>query len=240
MHAIGEVASLVAVTPSRIDRVLAHELWRYQWDGASLDRIELACEALEVGTSLYTVWKAPEDPVPLAVRFCRMKGSRHPERRRRNDLRTILGAPDRMLTAVHVPDEPADVVRELAVLVPAADRDRVLRGCLGPQETSRLLTWPAAGPAESPLGRPDEVRRHLRSFFERQPPSAHVAQALAQLALIEAGRPVPLSVARELVRPVERKISPWERLLFLSSAILHDLSTRSSTISDSGATGWPH
>lgn len=57
-----------------------------------------------------------------------------PAQRRTGELRAIVGGPNRMLSGVHIPDEPADVVRELGILFDGDARRALLRdvgACLG-------------------------------------------------------------------------------------------------------------
>jgi hypothetical protein len=52
----------------------------------------------------------------------RLKGGNDPAGRAPDSLRSVAGSPNRLLTMVHSSDDPADVVRELAVFLPWRER----------------------------------------------------------------------------------------------------------------------
>ena len=100
------------------DRLLARALWYYSWNIASPERRRLAdllvglCDVLV----LVVADEAPVAGPPLAVRLAAAKGPTDPRRRRPGELRHLLGRHSYLLNLVHTPDDPADVLRELAVL----------------------------------------------------------------------------------------------------------------------------
>ena len=117
----------IAASPAAITRNVAHHIWRYQWNAASVDRLVLATYANEQSDALFVLLDdAAPEPVPATVRLWRLKGSVFPEHRRPNQLRTMLEVNNRMLGYVHTPDEPADIVRELGILFRQNDRLRLL------------------------------------------------------------------------------------------------------------------
>jgi nucleoside diphosphate kinase len=107
---------------------LIRELWRYQYNVASWHRVDVVDILLPSGESLLlllhdTRWE--QRGLPAACRLAAMKGSADPEKRKPNDLRTILDAPTPQFNFVHTADEPADVVRELAA-IEIAHQKRIL------------------------------------------------------------------------------------------------------------------
>ena len=60
------------------------------------------------------------------MKLWRMKGAALAERRTPEHLRTALRMHNRMLGFVHTPDEPADAVRELAILLDEGALSRLL------------------------------------------------------------------------------------------------------------------
>ncbi|MFJ9556044.1 hypothetical protein ACIRPH_19675 [Nocardiopsis sp. NPDC101807] len=64
--------------------------------------------------------------VPAAVRIADLKGSANPAARLPGQLRTRLEPPNPVINFVHVADEPADVVRELGILLDRPQRRRLL------------------------------------------------------------------------------------------------------------------
>src|SRR5262249_36312458 len=65
--------------------------------------------------------------VPVSVRLSHMKGHTIAERRRADDLRSVMRPPNRILNFVHVAEEPVDVVREIGIFTDGADRKRLLQ-----------------------------------------------------------------------------------------------------------------
>ena len=118
-----------------------HYIWRYQWNAATLDRLRLFAIKNRGESSAILLLRRPAAAhrgVPASVHLSASKGSTaYLDRRRATDLRTMLDVPNRALTFIHCPDEPADLLRELAVLCPDAERlPRVLAA--GRDDTARI------------------------------------------------------------------------------------------------------
>jgi hypothetical protein len=56
------------------------------------------------------------DGLPAAVRLSKAKGASNPAERIGENLRDALGSPSKILALIHSPDEPIDLLRELALL----------------------------------------------------------------------------------------------------------------------------
>ncbi|MFI7131024.1 hypothetical protein ACIBQ1_35415 [Nonomuraea sp. NPDC050153] len=100
------------------DRAMARELWRFQWNVATLDRIDVTDLMLYRTQAMTIVLLDTSDPleIPAAPRLIRLKGSAFPSDRSAFQLREVLRAPNRVAVLVHCPDEPMDIVRELGVV----------------------------------------------------------------------------------------------------------------------------
>lgn len=98
-------------------RYVSREIWRYQWNTATLDRIALSDFIAEQGPALeITVLDTrPKPPIPGTLRLRSLKGSAVPELRSPSSMRSMCGAPNRVLSIVHTVDEPADIIRELGI-----------------------------------------------------------------------------------------------------------------------------
>lgn len=121
-----EAEGLLAVAAIELtfDRRLVRELWRYQLNVATSERIEMM-DLVLIGRPALLVLFAEADPapsVPACVRLRAVKGPSAPDRRADGQLRASLSAARAsVLTMIHTPDEPIDLVRDLAVLLdPAA------------------------------------------------------------------------------------------------------------------------
>ncbi|HVW48290.1 MAG TPA: nucleoside-diphosphate kinase, partial [Solirubrobacterales bacterium] len=108
-----------------LDRGTTRWLWLYRFNVASVDRVRLHDLVNTAGPGLLLVLRdrhrGPGD-IPATVRLTDLKGPSRPERRRPDQLRSRLGVSDRLINFVHTSDEPADLLRELAILVAPAAR----------------------------------------------------------------------------------------------------------------------
>lgn len=99
-----------------VDAALTHQLWRYQLNFATVDRILLQTRLRPPTRTLAVLLRgASDDPRPLTIRLKALKGAAVPEVRSAGTLRDALGSTTALLNFVHAPDEPADLVRELAI-----------------------------------------------------------------------------------------------------------------------------
>jgi nucleoside diphosphate kinase len=167
------------------------ECWRYQTNINTRDRIVLMDLLMTSAPSLLCLLRAEcgDGDLPATVRLKLLKGPSAPEKRKLGQIRYAMGgvqAP--MYSLVHAPDEPVDLLRELAIFLEPAQR----------RQAYALL---AAEPR--PLnGR--EVQAALAEVYERAPAhdlcTASVLDALRQrgrvsaklLLDIENGAPLPV------------------------------------------------
>ncbi|MCX4527010.1 MULTISPECIES: nucleoside-diphosphate kinase [unclassified Streptomyces] len=105
----------IAAHPLRFDPLLTREIWRYQFNAASAQRIAVVDHLLGSGPSLLVLLRdtrrAPG--LPASVRLTAAKGAADPGAAHGRDLRTRFGRVNGLFNFVHTADEPADLVREL-------------------------------------------------------------------------------------------------------------------------------
>ncbi|MBT0770050.1 hypothetical protein KIH74_14015 [Kineosporia sp. J2-2] len=168
----GNGFTVVAATTLRFTPLLTREVWRYQFNIASRDRADVVDLLLPCADSLLLVLRdtrwCPGSALPAACRLAALKGPADPAARGPADLRTALRGPTTLFNFLHTADEPADVVRELALF------DLV---------TPRPVT-PAVGAGE-PL--PDQRVEELVSLLYQQVP-AHDLDAAASRERLAAIR----------------------------------------------------
>jgi hypothetical protein len=142
---------LLDLLPVVLDRHRTRALWQYQLNAAPL--ATLATVDLIVSCGPTAIALLSEEPgarqpgVSASERLSAMKGGSFGARRP-TDLRTLLGGTTRMFSYLHVPDEPADLVRELGIWFDHPARHRVYRTLAG-----------ASGDAVSELSIPEVARR---------------------------------------------------------------------------------
>lgn len=101
------------------------ELWRYQLTSATLDRLAVNDLVLR-GSALLLMLRHEGHDVPASVRLSGLKGPSDVSAQQPGCLRRLLDQPNRVLSFIHVADEPADVLRELAIFIDEPTRRRVL------------------------------------------------------------------------------------------------------------------
>jgi hypothetical protein len=182
----------VAARPVRLDRSGVRALWAYMCRWATAERLLLLDALAALGPGLLVLWADATGDARRDVgestseRMTAVKGRNDPARRQERTLRDVAGSPNRALTMLHTTDDPADVVRELAVL------------CTWP-ERADLITAAAARLLD---GQSVDLDHALRD----------VESELAPLGLPEAGAPAP-SVHELHTGPVDKR---WAALVAAS------------------------
>jgi nucleoside diphosphate kinase len=101
----------------------ARELWRYNWNFYTNDRLAMSTLLYTSAEMLMVLLRGTAgDGVPASVRLSGLKGSADPQKRHPGQLRTALAPPNSIINFVHVADEPADIVREIAIFLDRAQR----------------------------------------------------------------------------------------------------------------------
>jgi nucleoside diphosphate kinase len=99
----------------RVD--MAHALWRFQFNALTESSKDLMCKIYCRTPSLLMLlrdrWQGEE--ALGCTRLALLKGSCDPNRRDPASLRSRLNAPNKVLDAVHCPDESIDLIRELTI-----------------------------------------------------------------------------------------------------------------------------
>ncbi|MFI6773360.1 nucleoside-diphosphate kinase [Nocardia sp. NPDC050412] len=149
-----------------VDRHLARALWYFAWNIASPERRRLADLLVAISDVLVLVVHAPDGELPVPVRLTEAKGATDPRKRRPGELRYLLGRHNYLLNLVHSPDDPADVLRELAIYLDEWSRATVIaQACTGADRTADAVAVAeelyARTPARS-FDRADALDRVLR------------------------------------------------------------------------------
>ncbi|TDT97716.1 nucleoside diphosphate kinase [Streptomyces sp. 846.5] len=132
---------IVAAEPTRLTRTMIRSLWYFQWNLATPYRRRLARLFLGSTDSLVLVVRPESESesgtdVPTSVRLTALKGPTDPDARVPGQLRHLLGRYSYLLNLVHTPDEPADVLRELAVHFDDERREQIYRSALSGRDCS--------------------------------------------------------------------------------------------------------
>ena len=122
---------VVSARAVRLDRHTIRALWRYHWNAVTRDHKEVVDRLCGSAPSCYLLVRAPAEV--LSAR----KGPARVARRAPGQLRRVLGDLNTLLNHVHSPDEPADFLRELAVLFDGPARRAVLAA--SPNDVARVV-----------------------------------------------------------------------------------------------------
>jgi hypothetical protein len=215
---------VVAAEPLRFDRMLARELWRYQHTLASLDRLAVTDQMLLAGPALLLLLRGAGSGLPETVRLSSLKGASDPAGRPPGTLRERLHQPNRLFALVHCADEPADLVRELGMLLDAPRRRGAIRALVaGALPAGHRAVLAEALDRDAGGGRrldPAESLARVRRQLANAGPAA--GRALALLDRMAAGEPVSW---REFSRELDRqpaRLDTWDVALVGSSFIEYD------------------
>ena len=122
----------VAFATLTLTRLMAHEIWRYQWNKATTERVQLATAMAMAGPSILVIFRdeEPAPAVPASVRLWSLKGAADPRSRKGDELRSAIPVRNRMIGFVHTSDEPADMLREIGIVLDVEERADLLRSVL--------------------------------------------------------------------------------------------------------------
>jgi hypothetical protein len=196
------------------------EIWRYDWHIYTVDRLHLCTFWFPANDVLLVVSRdaRPVPGLPASVRLCALKGNGDPAQRAPHHLRTKLDPPNRILNFVHVADEPADLVRELAILLERPHRLRFLgelRTHLGTDRTEQVRADIAALEADYPAHDLD-----FAATLARLAPAVGEATAARLGALAETGERIGWDELAELV-PFER-VDRWDVIVAASFVVRNE------------------
>jgi Nucleoside diphosphate kinase len=206
-------------------------LWRYQWNRATPERMAASMSIGLMGPSILVALRVPEavGGIPASVRLWSLKGSASADGRAPDRLRSVLGVAGRYFGYVHVPDEPADVVRELALLLGARGLVETLSAQPDEEQQSLAALRAHIAELESRFGLPWSTDTPPAQPGEPQGPAA--AQAV-----IELHRRV--SSPKFLQAPAPERHEAWRQLIALVPA-LRDNRDSVRTIIESGGIADP-
>ncbi|KIE22939.1 hypothetical protein LK08_32580 [Streptomyces sp. MUSC 125] len=172
---------IVGAAVTHLTRTMIRSLWYFQWNLATPYRRRLAALFLEDADALVLLVRPEDEPdVPASVELTRLKGPTDPDTRQPGQLRHLLGRHSYLLNLVHTPDEPADVLRELAVHFDDTTREHLFRSALaGEDRTAHALEltgrlYAATKPRDLDFDPAverlrDTVSRHLGSHADALP-----------------------------------------------------------------------
>ncbi|OMQ20872.1 nucleoside-diphosphate kinase [Serratia oryzae] len=108
----------------KYNRHKIRETWRYQYSEATIDRMSLVDHLYCLGDAMMVIFEdvSPEITMPASARLHKLKGASEERLRTAESLRSIVKIPNGVVRFFHIPDEPADIVREFGILFDRQNR----------------------------------------------------------------------------------------------------------------------
>jgi Nucleoside diphosphate kinase len=239
----------IALDPVHYTPESAREEWRYQWNQLTLDRVRLSTMVLTAGASLLVVMRDDHGGgVPASVRLQTLKGPSLPSLHAKHHLRWVLRANNRVFKFVHAADEPADIVRQLGVVVRATRRadllGRVARGGTGDvrhELSSALAKLHAEVPAHDLEfeGAWRRVSEELDSVRRRKPESsAFVADVRRAIDRCRDGQRLRWRVVENQLDRTGAHIDVWDAIVVGAQFIHQSYEGDEALIGHSGIEAW--
>lgn len=245
---LGYGFSIVWAATVTIDRHGIRALWQYGLNAASRDRRDAADLYVTACECLLLLLALPGRPEPASLVLSTVKGPADPVRCRPGQLRYDVGSFNYQLNLVHAADEPADLLRELAVLCNHETRvalyQRTLDRSDGSSPDGRSEAFALVDRLEAATERVDlELDGTLRELADAadargQGASRAAAQELA--SLIGRVRRRSSRDWRGVVRLAESSgvpVSRWQRIVLATHLLDPYLPGTTSLLPDSSNTG---
>ncbi|HWG24974.1 nucleoside-diphosphate kinase [Actinospica sp.] len=224
--------SIVGAEIFRFDRHTGRELWRHQHTLASLDRLAVNDIILQAGPTLLLLLRSHgRHATPATVHLSSLKGKADMSQQSADSLRSVLNRPNRLCSLIHCADEPADMIRELNLLVEPVPRRRLLArlaaGTSSPADEDLLDQVLHSGEFGGvTLDRDAAVRRidlKVRERAEEQPELADAAGMVrAWLAATDSGESLPWREFIRVLSSLGLDLDIWDLAIVGSSHIIED------------------
>lgn len=236
---------IVAVRKFAMHRLQWRELWRYQLTASTLDRLMVNDLVFANPCLMLCLCDVSGAALPATVRLSVLKGPSDVSQQTPDCLRSRMAQPNRVFSLFHVADEPADLLRELAIFLDTADRAAVFeafaQGALADAER-RLLEDTVAESVRAP--RELDARAALvrvRQAFDRRAAALDAGdrgRIEADLDAMAAGQRIAW---RPLVRALaasDLDLDPWDVTILGAGFIVYDDPGASKQIVAAGQSPW--
>jgi hypothetical protein len=218
--------SITAVELPRLSRFQWRELWRYQLAAATLDRLAVNDLILQNQALMLLLRHDGMLDVPATVWLASLKGPSDVALQPSDCLRKLLAQPNRLFSFFHVSDEPADILREIAILLDVPARRRVL-STLGvggqlSEVDQRLLddTLAASDRAAHPLDAQVSLERVDQAF--RDVSGAAAERVRTDLASMRRGERISWRPFAQAVADAGVELDRWDLATLGASFIVYD------------------
>ncbi|GAB2530498.1 nucleoside-diphosphate kinase [Nocardia heshunensis] len=218
-----------------VDRHVARALWYFAWNIASPERRRLADLLVGISDVLVLVVRGPAALLPTPVRLAEAKGATDPRKRQPGDLRYLLGRHNYLLNLVHSPDDPADVLRELAIYFDEPTRAEVFaRALAGDDRREHAAALGRELYAETPARSFERADAVARLCAELGAAATEALDHSTSTAAPDAAHAALLEAAWSAGRPLD----PWSLIVLGSYVLPMRTGSGAQTLRPVGATEW--
>ncbi|MGI5214761.1 nucleoside-diphosphate kinase [Plantactinospora sp. CA-290183] len=244
--------SIVWAATVALDRHGVRALWQYGLNAASRDRRDAADLYVTACECLLLLLALPGRPEPASSVLSAVKGPADPGRCRPGQLRYDVGSFNYQLNLVHAADEPADLLRELAVLCDHETRAPLYRRTLDRRDGSvadgRSEAFALVERLESATPAVDlhldRTLRDLTAAAERRTEGVRDAGApgaagelAALLGRVRGGRSRDWRGVLRLAECAEVPVSRWQRIVLATHLLDPYVPGATSLLPDSSDAG---
>ena len=232
---------IAAVVEHTLTRLQWRELWRFQLAAATLDRLAVNDLILQDRVLLLLLRHDGPLDVPATVRLGALKGPADIALQPQDCLRRLLAQPNRLFSFCHVTDEPADLLRELAILCDGPVRrsllSRLAGGALPRQEMQllddTLLAWDRRA-------RAFDVQASLQRLAQAVRGRSGVAaeRILVDIASMRHGETIAWRAVAAAVAAAGLEVERWDLALLGATFIVPDEPGASKMIGSVGVDAW--
>jgi nucleoside diphosphate kinase len=133
----------VAFKTFRFNRHLIRDLWRFQFNGATRERLDTLDMWSRTTDIVYVVLKSklPQEELSASHRLTKLKWHSNPARHNEWELRKALGQNIIMLNYIHSTDESADFVRDFGVLFSPDERKAIISDINADSNATAQVLW---------------------------------------------------------------------------------------------------
>jgi nucleoside diphosphate kinase len=221
--------SVTACFPVSLGRIYWRELWRYQINGATLDRLAVNDKIMTAGSSLMLAIRSDTDAdLPATSRLSRLKGASIALGGDPGSLRELLGQTSSMLSLIHTSDEPADLIRELGILLDSARRRAFLASLVIDRTlsvTSLLADVDAAPSADIRRFDVEESLSRIWHALLSHPKanSAALRQIAASVKSMQEGEATSWRHLADAIEQAELGVDMWDVIVIGAHFITYNL-----------------
>jgi hypothetical protein len=240
-----QIAALEVV---KLGRLQWREMWRYQMTMATLDRIAVNDLILQGDSLLLGLRGTLNISIPASVYLTSLKGVSDISKQKDDCLRRLLNQPNQMFSLFHVADEPADILRELTILLPPLKLQRFLRTLRrgnvlssAKQLMLKNLIWHfSANPIDlgylKPIAKIEAAL--IESSHHHRLPKPYREQVTFALNLMRRGRNVEWEIFVEALSKCGIRLEKWELASIGAEFVERDEPGRSRLIDSIAAEDW--